>query len=221
MTQQAINSRINKTQKIFRRRKVLMVSDLASLMQCSLITVRRKLKQWDTYTSYNQNGRYYVLPDVPQFDSNGLWCYCDICFSQYGNLTQTVIHLVKNSSAGLAASEIGELLHIKPRSFLSLFRDHRDLRREKHQGCFVYFSSDPTMYERQINQRLTMIRNAKLPSDIEAIAILVETVKTPDLEIEELCTLLKNKKYDITPEAVRNLFAYYGLSVKKTPHGPS
>ena len=134
---QAINSRINKTQKIFRRRKVLMVSDLASLMQCSLITVRRKLKQWDTYTSYNQNGRYYVLPDVPQFDSNGLWCYRDICFSQYGNLIQTVIHLVKNSPAGRAASEIRELLHIQPRSFLSLFREHPDLRREKHQGCFV------------------------------------------------------------------------------------
>jgi hypothetical protein len=198
-----------------------MVSDLASLMQCSLITVRRKLKQWDTYTSYNQNGRYYVLPDVPQFDSNGLWCYRDICFSQYGNLIQTVIHLVKNSPAGRAASEIGELLHIKPRSFLSLFREHSDLRREKHQGCFVYFSSDPKMYERQKNQQLTMIRSAKLPSDIEAIAILVETVKAPDLKIEELCTLLKNKKYDITPESVRNLFAYYGLSVKKTPHGPS
>lgn len=218
---QAINSRINKTQKIFRRRKVLMVSDLASLMQCSLITVRRKLKQWDTYTSYNQNGRYYVLPDVPQFDSNGLWCYRDICFSQYGNLIQTVIHLVKNSPAGRAASEIGELLHIQPRSFLSLFRDHWDLRREKHQGCFVYFSSDPTIYQQQINQRLTMIRSTKLPSDIEAIAILVEIVKAPDLKIEELCTLLKNKKYDITPESVRNLFAYYGLSVKKTPHGPS
>ena len=218
---QAINSRINKTQKIFRRRKVLMVSDLASLMQCSLITVRRKLKQWDTYTSYNQNGRYYVLPDVPQFDSNGLWCYRDICFSQYGNLIQTVIHLVKNSPAGRAASEIRELLHIQPRSFLSLFREHSDLRREKHQGCFVYFSSDPTIYQQQTNQRLTMIRSAKLPSDIEVIAILVETVKAPDLKIEELCTLLKNKKYDITPESVRNLFAYYGLSVKKTPHGPS
>ena len=31
----------------------------------------------------------------------------------------------------------------------------------------------------------------------------------------------KNKKYDITPEAVWNLFAYYGLSVKKTPPGRS
>ena len=85
----------------------------------------------------------------------------------------------------------------------------------------MYFSSDHTIYEQQKKQRLGMIRSTKLPSDIEAIAILVETVKDPDLKIEELCTLLKNKKYDITPEAVDNLFAYYGLSVKKTLHGPS
>jgi hypothetical protein len=214
---QAINSRVNNTQKNFRRRKVLTVLDLASLMQCSLITVRRKLKQWDTYTSYNKNGRYYVLPDVPQFDSNGLWRYRNICFSQNGNLTQTVIHLVRNSSAGLATFEIGELLHIQPRSFLSSFREHHDLRREKHQGCFVYFSSDQTIYEQQKNQRLTMIRSAKLPSDIEAIAILVETIKHPMMSIEELCAELKKKRYQMLPETVRNLFAYHELSVKKTP----
>ena len=66
-----------------------------------------------------------------------------------------------------------------------------------------------------------MTRIAKRPSDIEAIAILVETIKHPDLNIDQLCARLKTLKYDITPEAVRNLFAYYGLSVKKTPHGPS
>ena len=218
---QAIKGRINKTLNIFRRRKVLTVSDLASMIQCSLITVRRKLKQWNTYTSYNKNGRYYVLPDVPQFDSDGLWRYRGICFSKYGNLTQTLVALVRNSKAGLSAAEMTDLLGLSPRSFLSSFRDHPDLRREKHQGYFVYFSSDMTIYEQQKNQRLTMIRSAKLPSDIEAIAILVETVKDPDLKIEELCMRLKNKKYDIAPEAVWNLFAYHGLSVKKTPHGPS
>ena len=65
-----------------------------------------------------------------------------------------------------------------------------------------------------------MIRSAKLPSDIEAIAILVETIKQPDLNIEKLCAQLKAQKYNITPEAVRNLFAYHGLPIKKTPRLP-
>ena len=217
---QAINDRVNKTLNIFRRRKVLMVCDLASLLQCSLITVRRKLKLWNVYTSYNQNGRYYALPNVPKFDGNGLWRYRDICFSQYGNLTQTVIHLVKNSPAGFTAAEIGELLHIQPRSFLSLFREHPELKRQKHQGCFVYFSSDRTIYEQQKNQRLEMIRGSILPSDSEAIALLVETIKHPELNIEQLCAQLKTQKYNVTPEAAQNFFAYHGLPIKKTPGLP-
>ena len=217
---QAINDRVNNTLKIFRRRKVLTVSDLASLMQCSLITVRRKLKQWNAYTSYNQNGRYYVLPDVPQFDSNGLWRYRDICFSQYGNLTQTVIHLVKNAPAGFAASEIGELLHIQPRSFLSLFREHPALTRKQFRRHYVYVAADATINRKQIEQRGKMTLHAQRPSDIEAIAILVETIKQPGLNIEKLCTQLKAKKYNITPETVRNLFAYHGLPTKKTPRLP-
>lgn len=216
---QAIKDRINETLNIFRRSKILTVWDLASMMQCSLITVRRKLKQWNTYTSYNKNGRYYVLPDVPQFDSNGLWHYRGICFSKYGNLTKTLVALVTNSKAGLNASEMTELLGLSPRSFLSSFRTHPDLRREKHQGYFVYFSSNLTIYEQQKAQRSTMTRIAERPSDIEVIAILVETIKHPDLNIDQLCARLKTPKYDITPEAVLNLFAHHGVSVKKTPHG--
>ncbi len=216
----AINDRVDKTLKIFRRRKVLTVSDLASLMQCSLITVRRKLKQWNAYTSYNQNGRYYVLPDVPQFNVNGLWRYRDICFSQYGNLTQTVIRLVKNSPAGFAASEIEELLHIQPRSFLSLFREHPALTRKQFHRRYVYVAADATVNRKQIEQRGKMTLRAQLPSDSEAIVILVETVKHPELSIEELCVKLKAKKYDVTPETARNFFAYHGLPIKKTPDFP-
>jgi len=214
-------NRKDKVLKIFRDKKVMTLAQLALQLQRCQRTAHRQLKQWQAINSYNKNGRYYVLPDVPQFDSNGLWRYRGIYFSKHGNLTQTLVALVRNSKAGLNAAEMTDLLGLSPRSFLSSFREHPDLRREKHQGCFVYFSSNLTIYEQQKNQRLTMIRSAKLPSDIEAISILVETVKDPNLKIEELCMRLKNNKYDITPEAVANLFAYHGLSIKKTPHGPS
>ena len=211
----------DKVLRLFRDKKVMTLAQLALQLQRCQRTAHRQLKQWQAINSYNKNGRYYVLPDIPSFDADGLWHWRGIFFSKHGNLTQTLVALVRNSKAGLNAAEMEELLGLSPRSFLSSFREHPDLRQEKHQGCFVYFSSDLTIYEQQKNQRVTMIRNAKLPSDIEAIAILVETVKDPDLNIDQLCTRLKNKKYDITPETVWNLFAYYGLSVKKTPPGPS
>jgi len=206
--------------KLFRDKKVMTLAQLAVGLQRSERTVHRRLKQWQAINSYNKNGRYYVLPDIPRFDANGLWRWRDILFSKYGNLTETLIALVSNSKAGLNAAEMVKLLGLSPRSFLSSFREHPDLKREKHQGCFVYFSSDPTISGQQKDQRSTMIRSAKLPTDIEAIAILVGTIKHPDLNIEELCARLKTKKYNTTPEAVRNLFAYHGLSVKKTPLGP-
>jgi hypothetical protein len=207
---------INKALKTLRARKVLTIEELATLLQRSLPTARRRLKAWSTLTSYNKNGRYYVLPDVPQFDSNGLWCYRGIGFSRYGNLTETLTHLVCNSQAGLNAAELGQLLQMDPRSFLSLFRNHPDLKREKHQGRFVYFATQSEIYRKQKAARSTMEASARLPSGIETVAILVEAIKHPESGIELLCRRLKRQGLAVTEQAVSNLFAYHGLDVKKT-----
>lgn len=44
-----------KVLKIFKKKKVLMIEELSGLLDSSLITARRRLKQWNAYTSYNQN----------------------------------------------------------------------------------------------------------------------------------------------------------------------
>ena len=81
----------------FKKEKVMTLKGLSYLLHCCERTVQRHLKQWRTYTSYNENGRYYILPDIPKFDVNGLWRYRTISFSRYGNLKKTVIHLVHDS----------------------------------------------------------------------------------------------------------------------------
>ena len=126
-----------KTWKAWRTRKVITIHELANLLGTSLPTARRRLKAWNALTSYNQNGRYYVLPDVPQFDEHGLWHDRDVSFSRYGNLTETLIQLVRHSDAGLSASELGSLLRLNPRSFLWLFRNHPELKRDRREGRFV------------------------------------------------------------------------------------
>lgn len=207
---------INKALKTLRARKVLTIEELATLLQRSLPTARRRLKAWNTLTSYNKNGRYYVLPDVPRFDSYGLWRYRDIGFSRYGNLAETLIALVCNSQAGLNAAELGQLLGMDSRSFLWLFRNRPALKREKHRGRFVYFASQSEIYRQQKAARATMEASAGLPSDIEAVAILVEAIKHPKFGIEPLCRHLKRQGLAVTEQAVSNLFACHGLDVKKT-----
>ena len=67
----------------FALKKVQTVTELSEILQCSLITVRRRLKEWDACTSYNKNGRYYTLRSIPTFNKNGIWRYLDIYFSKW------------------------------------------------------------------------------------------------------------------------------------------
>ena len=86
-----------KRSKLLRACKVMTRAKLARPMQCSHRTVQRRLHELQAINSYNKNGRYYVLLDVPNFDGHGLWHDRDIGLSRYGNLTGTVIQLVRNS----------------------------------------------------------------------------------------------------------------------------
>ena len=208
-------------QKTIAERKVITIDVLTSLLNSSIKTARRRLKLWEAYTSYNENGRFYTLPSIPEFDASGLWAYRSIRFSKYGNLRQTAINLIKLSRAGLDAAEINDLLGIPVRSFLSALQKHADIRREKIQGRFVYFAAVEQAFNEQKSRRVSMTRITQLPRDTEAILILVETIKSPHLSAEALSVTLKESKCVVTPESIRNLFAYHGLTVKKTPEVPS
>lgn len=66
-----------------------------------------------------------------------------------------------------------------------------------------------------------MTRITQLPKNTEAILILVETIKNPHLNVEALSLKLRENNCVVTPESIRNLFVYHGLTVKKTPEVPS
>jgi len=203
--------------KIIFKKKIITIDGLSLLLNSSIKTARRRLKQWEAFTSYNKNGRYYTLPDIPEFNESGLWSYRNICFSKYGNLKQTTINLVSSSKAGLDAAEMQNVLGIFVRSFLTVLQKHPDIKREKIQGRFIYFSAVEDVYLKQKECRLTMSRFKQLPSDMDAILILVETIKNPHLSIEELSSKLRENNDNVTSESIRNLFTFHGLSVKKTP----
>jgi len=206
----------DRARKAFRRRKIMTLGEVAELIHSSIHTARRRLKTWQARNSYNHNGRYYTLPDVPAFDVKGLWRWRGVFFSQYGNLKQTVIELVRRSQAGLDAGEMRLLLGLDPRSFLSAFANHPRLRREKAQGRFVYYCADPSVYAEQ-QQRRGLSAKGRQATPFEAIAILVEKIKHPALSNEALSLRLRKQKLSVEPETIDNLFVRHGLAVKKTP----
>ncbi len=200
----------------FTQKKVVMVPELALLLQCSPTTVRRRLKGWNVYTSYNKNGQYYTLPSIPQFSKKGLWQYRGIFFSKHGTLKNTIIHFVRISEKGLSNSELAEIIGVNPHSFMPQFKELAELRREKYGRQVVYYSSEPQVHQSQKEKRFPPEPPlGKLPPNAESIAILVERIRNPKSSIVELSRILSQKGYTIGEETIRGLFQYHGL-LKKT-----
>jgi hypothetical protein len=183
--------------------KIFNIGELASLLTCSVPNARLKLKQWHAFTSYNQNGKYYTLPQVPRFDDHGLWRYKNAAFSRHGNLKNTVIHLVSVAPAGLSGKQLGEILGLSPQSFLHHFRQCPGIHREKHDGVFIYFSDDDKVYEKQLQEKTSVAARSAIAtlSDPEAVLILVAVIRQHGISAEEILALPEIKQSKITLSA--------------------
>lgn len=199
--------------------KIFSIGELASVLTCSIPNARLKLKLWQAYTSYNQNGKYYTLPQVPQFNQHGLWRYKDVAFSKYGNLKKTIIHLVTASAAGLSGRQLGELLGLSPQSFLYHFRECPGIYREKHDGVYIYFSDRDEVREKQVQQRSSLDQRSAIVtiSDPVAVMILVAIIRHHGISAEEILALPEIKKSKIKPANIQGFMEYHGL-LKKISH---
>lgn len=206
--------------RFLRLRRIATLIELTLHLQCSARTVQRRLAECKALNSYNHNGRYYTLPEIPTFDPHGLWRYRNVFFSRYGNLPETFVELVRHSPAGLTAAEAGELLGVRPSSFLWSLHDHPALKREKHQGLYVYLASESGLCAVQQRHRALLARTIRQPTDAEAIAILVEKIKHPALSVEALSRRLSAQNLRAEPAMISNFFTHHGLAVKKTPPLP-
>jgi biotin operon repressor len=198
--------------------KIFSIGELASVLTCSIPNARLKLKLWQAYTSYNQNGKYYTLPQVPQFNQHGLWRYKDIAFSKHGNLKKTIINLVTASAAGLSGRQLGELLGLSPQSFLHHFRQCPGIYREKHDGVYIYFSDRDEVREKQVQQRSSLVQQSAIVtvSDPVAVIILVAIIRHHGISAEEISALPEIKKSKIKLANIQGFMEYHGLLKKNS-----
>lgn len=201
-----------------RLKRIATLVELAVHLRCSARTAQRRLTQCQAIHSYNHNARYYTLPQIPQFDAHGLWRYRGVFFSRHGNLPQTFAQLVYRSPAGLTAVEAGELLGLRPSSFLWSLRDHPSVKREKHQKLYVYWAGDAQRRAEQQRQRAQSLPSRRGLPETEAIAVLVEKIKHPAANAEVLSRRLAAQNLSVEPERIRAFLDAHGVGVKKTPH---
>lgn len=200
----------------FALKKVLTITELTGILACSLITVRRRIREWGVCTSYNKNGRYYTLPSIPSFNKNGIWQYRDSYFSRYGTLKNTVIALAAKSRQGLSHTELAEILGLNPKCFMARFKELPGVKKERYKNHIVYFSSDPETCEAQKRNRFPPEPSAaELPADAQAVIILVELVHHPARSIDELAAGLQEKGHAIEAGSIAALFRQYRIDKKK------
>jgi hypothetical protein len=212
-----LDGMIKIVEKRWEKDKAMLLEELALMMSCSAITVRRRLKKWNSISSYNKNGRYYTLPQIARFNEDGLWIYQGIGFSMNGNLIQTITHLVHSSTAGLYGEDISGMLHSDSYSILAKMMKTACLRREKMYGKFIYFSFDVAKYDSQLCER-GRINESFSPEKLSeslGIVALVELIKNPRFGFFEICECLKKQGVDVSEALLRDFFTYHGI-LKKT-----
>lgn len=215
----AIDSKkIDFARSALKKEKIFTLTELVSILECSSRTAQAKLKLWKACTSYNQNGKYYTLPEIPHFNDHGLWRFKRVAFSQHGNLKKTIVYLVTNSPAGLSGRQLGELPGLSPQSFLHHFRKCQGIYREKHGGVYVYFSDDVLAYEQQVQQRKSLINKSAVItiSDSEAVMILAAIIRQHGISTEDILALPEIKRSKMKPANIRGFMEFHGL-LKKIP----
>lgn len=214
-----INSnKLDFARSTIKKEKIFTINKLVSILECSSRTAQAKLKLWKTYTSYNQNGKYYTLPEIPHFNDYGLWRFKTAAFSKHGNLKKTIVYLVSSAPDGLTGRQIGEILGLSPQSFLHHFRKCPGIYREKYDGVYVYFSDDTSVYERQVQKRKSLISRSAVLSipDSEAVMILVAIIQQDSISAEDILSLPEIKKSKLKIVHIQNFMEYHGL-LKKNP----
>ena len=193
-------------------RTIFLLDDVVNLLACSPRWAHHWLKEWSALSSYNQNGRYYVLPETPQFDQFGLWHHEKASFSRHGNLTQTVRRLILDASTGLTGHELGGRLRLEPRSFLHHFQNHPDLSREKFGGVYVYLAAEPR--RRQAQREARQVLGVTDLSDSQAVQLLLCLIKYPGDTPFELAQQLRQSGISLAPETITRFLAAHDLGKK-------
>jgi hypothetical protein len=212
-----------KIENLLRKHRVVTISDLGEVIgSSSRMTVFRRLRQIEYVTSYTHAGRYYTLYDIARFDSDGIWFYDDIGFSQNGSLKNTVTYLVHNGDAGRFHSDLEAQLRVRVHNVLLDLVRSKQITRIKFKGQYLYLSTDQARSTKQIEQRdklSTQVRRMPVVfSEAMVIEILAEVIRQSKRRprADQVASALCMRGLPIAENDVVTVFDHYDIE-KKTP----
>ena len=136
----------------FSSKCILTMTEIKHILGTDVnMTVYRTLSTFSYHSMYSHAGKYYTLPEITQFDDYGIWEYSRVYFSQFGTLKKSILHLLKQSSAGYTATELKGIFKIPVyNTVLNLYKE-KQIKREQIGHEYVYFSV--SKYDLQFQER--------------------------------------------------------------------
>jgi len=207
--------------KHFKENKTATMSELLDLLGVTTrMSIFRRLSDLGYISSCSHKGQYYTLPSVIFFNSEGLYHYDKICFSQYGNLKKTIVKLVESSNFGYTHKELSEQLKLEVHDTLLVLINSHKLARQKINSQYVYFSNKKEYRRKQLTQRQSVGKLRKVNGDISKILIievLVSIIRANQLDIDTAIIIsdLKMRDIVVTENEIEQVLLQFDL--KKTP----
>jgi hypothetical protein len=212
-----------KLENFIKSRRVVQMTDLFEVVQStSRMTVFRRLSGVEYLCSYTHAGRYYTLFDIARFDSDGIWFYDDIGFSQNGSLKKTVTYLVDNGDGGKFHSDLQRQLRVRVHNVLLDLVRSKQIKRTKFEGQFLYLSTDKARSTKQIEQRdklsMQLRRIPVFNTEPMVIEILAEVIRQSKRHprADQVASALAIRGLPIAENDVMTVFDHYDIE-KKTP----
>jgi hypothetical protein len=138
------------------------------------MTAYRILSKLSYLSSYSHAGKYYTLPEIAQFDEQGIWEYCQVYFSQFGTLRDSILQVLKQSTTGYSANELNQLFKIPVYNTVLNLYNKQQIKREQISNEYIYFSV--SKYERQLQQRRSEALNYFCSEDDDYLLLFIATL---------------------------------------------
>ena len=203
--------------QLFKIHRILTINQLQKFLDRSRRTLFRDMSPLASLSSFTHAGKYYTLQSIAQFNSNGLWFFEGVGFSQDGTLKVTLLHKVQTSPTGFTQKELSQLLRLRVHDPLrTLVQEKRIQRQVLPDRVYLYLSQNESKAQQQMNQRISLqkVSSDYLPSIDHRIEILAETLRCylkVEWVAEELLPGLHHRGVSVTSKDIETVLAFYDI----------
>lgn len=211
--------------QLFQTQRILTLKQLRQATGRSRRTLFRDLSQLVSLSSYSHAGKYYTLESIAQFNSDGLWFFQGVGFSQHHTLKRTLVNHISESLTGYTHKELNHLFRIRVHDTLRRLTQSAAIQRHTlANNIYVYLSTNDQHAKKQLHQRISMqeILPNHLPTIESRIEILAETLRhylNVNVTAEILLPALQHRGVLVTREDIDAVWVLYDIKKNKLGRG--